>query len=337
MKKIIALLLILVLSLSFTVSCKNNNDENGEKTDVNVAVLSGSTGFGMAYLMEQNEKGEAKNNYTFQVQSDATVVNSALLNGDVDIAALPTNAASVLFNKPNNPVKVIAINTLGVLYVVENGTTITNISDLENKTIYCPAQNPAFILQYILNKNNISATIDTTYSTPALLNKAVTSGALKDQNVIAVLPEPVLTTATKANSSLSVRLDLTEEWSKVEDTQLVQGCVVVRTAFLEEHPEAVEKFLTEYEASINYLQNNNDATAALVVKHGIFANENVAKIAIPKCNVTYIDGNEMKSAMNDFLNALSTINIQSIGGKLPTDTFYYINEWTSFKVFVKNY
>lgn len=326
MKKLIALLLIVVLSLSFVFSCKKNNDDNDEKTDVNVAVLSGSTGFGMAYLMEQNEKGESNNNYTFQVQSDATVVNSALLNGDVDIAALPTNAASVLFNKPNNPVKVVAVNTLGVLYVVENGTTINNISDLQGKTIYCPAQNPAFILQYILNKNDIEATIDTTYSTPALLNKAVTSGALKDKNVIAVLPEPVLTTAVKANSNLSVRLDLTEEWSEIEDTQLVQGCIVVRTSFLEENPEAVSKFLAEYEASINYLKSNNDATASLVVKHGIFANENIAKLAIPKCNVTYMDGNEMKSAMSEFLTALSTINIQSIGGALPTDEFYYINE-----------
>ena len=88
----------------------------------------------------------------------------------------------------------------------------------------------------------------------------------------------------------------------------------------------ISKFLTEYEASINYLKNNNDATANLVVKHGIFANENIAKLAIPKCNVTYMDGNEMKSAMSEFLSALSTINIQSIGGALPTDEFYYINE-----------
>ena len=325
MKKIIALLLIALLALTFVISCKNN-DDNNKKTNVNVAVLNGSTGFGMAYLMEQNDNGAANNNYTFQVQSDATVVNSALLNGDVDIAALPTNAASVLFNKPNNPVKVIAINTLGVLYVVENGTTVNNISDLEGKTIYCPAQNPAFVLQYILNKNNVNATIDTTYSTPALLNKAVTSGALKDENVIAVLPEPVLTTATKANSNLSIRLDLTEEWSKVEDTQLVQGCVVVRTEFLEQHPEAVANFLIEYKASIEYLQNNNDATAVLVVKHNIFANENVAKIAIPKCNVVYMVGVEMKTALSEFLTAISSINIQSIGGALPTDDFYYISE-----------
>ena len=323
MKKILSLTLTVILAsllvLSFA-SCKKKD----EKTDVNVSVLNGTTGFGMAYLMEQNENGNASNNYTFSVETDASVISKGLINGSIDIAALPTNAASVLYNKPNSPVKIIAINTLGVLYLVENGSSVSNIADLEGKTIYCPANNPAYIMQYLLNKNNVNATIDTTYSTPALLNQAVSSGALNSENVIAVLPEPVLTTAMKANSSLSVRLDLTEEWNKVESTQLVQGCVVVRTEFLNNNPDAVNKFLAEYEESIEYLQTNVSSAADLIVKHNIFANKNVAEIAIPKCNVTYMDGNEMKAAMNGFLTAMGTVDMTSIGGAIPDDAFYYI-------------
>ena len=326
MKKILSLILTIILAsllvLSFA-SCKKDKGDD-TKADVNVSVLNGTTGFGMAYLMEENANGNASNNYTFSVETDASVISKGLINGSIDIAALPTNAASVLYNKPNSPVKIIAINTLGVLYLVENGSSVNSISDLQGKTIYCPANNPAYIMQYLLNKNNINATIDTTYSTPALLNQAVSSGALNSENVIAVLPEPVLTTAMKDNSSLSVRLDLTEEWNKVESTQLVQGCVVVRTEYLNNNPDAVNKFLAEYKESIEYLQVNVSSAADLIVKHNIFANKNVAEIAIPKCNVTYMDGQEMKTAMNGFLTAMSTVDISSIGGTIPDDAFYYI-------------
>jgi NitT/TauT family transport system substrate-binding protein len=331
MKKIISILLLLTLSLALLASCSditdnvyddNDKPQNGA-SNIRVAVLNGTTGFGMAQLMESNANKTSTNNYTFSVETNAADINAQLINGSIDIAALPTNAAAALYNKkPNVDITLLAINTLGVLYVTENGNTITDISKLEGKTIYCPAQNPAFILQHILNKNNINATVDTTYSAPADLNAAVASGEL-GEHYIAVLPEPVLTTALKKNSSLRVALDLTEEWNKVEDTQLVQGCVVVRTEFLNSNPNAVKSFLAEYKASIEYLQNNVEGAAKLVVKYGIFQNEAVAKTAIPKCNVVYMDGEEMKAAMSGFVSAMP---LNSIGGAIPDDDFYYISK-----------
>ena len=324
MKKLIALLLIVLLSLPFIASCKNNVDN--EKANVNVAVLNGSTGFGMAYLMEQASNNNASHNYTFSLHTSPTDIQAALLNGTVDIAALSTTKASTIYNESNGAIQVIALNTLGVLYLVENGTTtINSISDLNGKTIYCPGD-PSPILKSLLSKNNINATIDTTYKAPADLNKAISSGALKDEkNIIAVLPEPVLTTAMKANSNITIRLDLTEEWNKVEETELVQGCVVARTDFINENPDIIKEFLSEYKESIEYLQNNVEETAKFVVEHGIFANENVAKLAIPKCNVTYIDGNEMKTTLSGFLSAIYSVVPSNIGGKLPNDGFYYVN------------
>ena len=325
MKKTLELLLILILSLSFLLSCKNN-ETPGEKTDINVAVLNGSTGFGMAYLMEQDENNLANNNYSFSIHTSPSEIQTLLLNGSVDIAALSTTKASTIYNESNGQIKVISLNTLGVLYLVENGTqTINSIKDLEGKTIYCPGD-PSPILKALLNKNNIQATIDTTYKSPADLNKAVSAGALKNENIIAVLPEPVLTGAMKANSNITIRLDLTKEWQDIEDSPLVQGCVVARTNFINENPEAVAKFLNEYKASIEFLQNNNAETAALVYKHGIHANENIAKLAIPKCNVTYIDGEEMQTTLYSFLNAIYSVVPSNIGGKLPNNNFYYIAE-----------
>ena len=178
MKKLLLLLMILVLTSAMLFSCGENDDatNNDEtKTDIKVAVLNGTTGFGMAQLMEQNANGNARNNYTFSVETEGADVIAQLINGSVDIAALPTNAASVVYNRTQGGVKVLAINTLGVLYVVEDGASINSISDLAGKTIYCPAQNPQFILQYLLNKNNVSATIDTTYAAPADLRTALAS------------------------------------------------------------------------------------------------------------------------------------------------------------------
>ena len=235
MKKLLSLLLALVLVASLLVAC-GDGEKSGDKdkTDIKVAVLNGTTGFGMAHLMEKNANKKASNNYTFSVESDGTDVIAQLTNGTVDIAALPTNAASVVYNRTQGGVKIIAINTLGVLYVVENGQSINSISDLEGKTIYTPAQNPMFILKYLLNKNGINAKIDTTYAQPADLRTALASGQLGD-GAVAVLPEPMVTMAQSANKSLRVALDLTAEWNKVEDNTLVQGCVVVRTEFLKKN------------------------------------------------------------------------------------------------------
>lgn len=317
MKKIISILLIALMVLCLLSSCGKTE----KKADnVNVSVLNGTTGFGMAYLMDQNSNSASSNKYTFSVETDASVITAALIKGEIDIAALPTNAASNIYNKTKGGVQIVAVNTLGVLYVVENGTSVKSIEDLEGKTIYCPAQNPAFILEYILNKNNVNATIDTTYSAPADLRTAVASGKVE----IAVLPEPMVTIAKSANPSLSVALDLTKEWNKTEEkNSFVQGCIVVRTEFAKEYPDSVSLFLDEYKMSIEYVNENPEGAAELIAKYNIFANKNVAKTAIPKCNITFLEGVEMKNAMSAFLDAMYSVNPASIGGALPEDDFYY--------------
>ena len=325
MKKLISLVLIalmLVGSVFSLVACGGNETD----TTIRVSVLNGTTGFGMAKLMEDNASGVSSNDYEFKVETDATNIISALIAGTVDIAALPTNAASNVYNKTNGKVQVLAINTLGVLYLIEKDDQITSIEDLNGKTIYVPAQNPTFITKYILNANNINATIDsTTYSTPEALKNAVVAGQVD----LAVLPQPVLTAAIagakNANNNYSVALDLTAEWDNIPGSEtLVQGCVVVRTEFAENNKNAIDAFLAEYENSINYLNENPDEAAKLIVKYNIFANENVAKNAIPKCNVKFMKGDEMKSAMSAFLDAMYSIAPASIGNSLPNDDFYYM-------------
>ncbi len=331
----LALTLVLV-SLSSCVSKKDTETPTGDGTtnapvNVNVYTLNGTTGFGMAKLISDAKAGAFPNeNYTFTVQSDASVVLSALINGDVDIAALPTNAAANVYNKTQGGVKILAVNTRGVLYLLAKGeTTVPSFESLRGKTVYVPAQNPTFIFTHLCKQNGLipgtDITVDsTTYAEAAALRDAVASGLVD----YAVLPEPMVTiamaSAAKANVTLTNAMDLTAEWDKVcAPGSLVQGCVVVRTAFLEAHPETVANFLAAYKSSIEYLSTNTQEAAQLIADAGIFANAGVAAKAIPNCNVCYLDGAEMKAAMQVFLAALKDINDKSIGGALPADDFYY--------------
>ena len=332
----IALVAILLFSM---VSCNFFNNEKdseeapkGEATPINVYTLNGTTGFGMAKLINDAKNGSTSQKYNFSVQTDASNVTAALLNGSADIAALPTNAAANIYNKSEGGVVVLAVNTLGCLYLLTNqNETITSFDDLRSKTVYAPAQNPTFIFTYLCKQNGLEVgkdiTVDsTTYAQPAALKDAVAAGLVD----IAVLPEPMVTiainSAKSANNGTTITnaMDLTVEWNKVSpEGSLVQGCVVVRRAFLDVNPEAVESFLNEYKASIEYLSVDLDSASQMIVENGIFTNAGVAKKALPNCNVCFLDGAAMKSAMQTYLGILFGIAPASIGGKLPADNFYY--------------
>ena len=222
--------------------------------------------------------------------------------------------------------QVLALNTRGVLYVVTDGTeNITSFADLRGKTVYVPVQNPTFIFQYLCEKNGLTAgtdiTVDNTYAQPAELNTALASGEVH----IAVLPEPMVTIARAANPELTAALDLTAEWDKVSETgSLVQGCVVVRKAFADEHPNEVKAFLEEYKASIEFLTAEPEQAGQMIQDAGIFAKAAVAAKAIPNCNVCFVSGAEMQAPLTAFFTALSTVAPQSIGGSVPGDDFYCV-------------
>jgi len=288
-----------------------------DEAPVRVYTLNGTTGFGMAGMI-----ADAKPDYSFTVETDPSVVTAALVSGDCDIAALPTNAAAALYNKTEGKVQVLALNTRGVLYLVTDGTEkIESMQDLNGKTVYAPAQNPSFIFAALCSKYGIELDIDTSYAQPAELNTAVAAG----QVALAVLPEPMVTVAKSQNQNLVVALDLTAEWDKVmEPGSLVQGCVVVRRDFAEQNPDAVKAFLTDYEASVRLLSEDVETAAAKIEAAGIFAKAAVAAKAIPNCNVCFVTGEDMQRELGAFLEVMLEKAPQSIGGKLPGEDFYCI-------------
>jgi len=320
-KRMIASLLVLVMVFCFA-ACANGK---GKVDDVSVRImtLNGTTGFGMAKLICDANAGEAVGDYQISVETDASNIVASLINGDVDIAALPTNAASVVYNKSKGAVQALALNTRGVLYVVaDQEEQITSLADLNGKTVYAPAQNPTFIFSAICAAAGVDVTVDNTFAQPADLRTAVGAGEVK----LAVLPEPMVTIACSQNENLKTVLDLTQVWDSVyPEGSLVQGCVVVRRAFAEEHPAAVANFLKEYEASVAYLDDAS-AAAEKIVEAGIFNAAPVVQKAISNCNVCFVAGEEMKTALGNFLDIMFDVAPASVGGSIPADDFYYIGK-----------
>lgn len=339
MKKFLSLTLAIILAFSVLClfSCTDENDIEetvGETvehedtapadfTEIRVAVLNGTTGFGIAPLYSDIQNGIDHNmNAKIDFYADATLVAPLVIGGSVDIAAVPTNLAAVLYNKTQGGIEVLAVNTLGVLYLIENGETVNSLADLEGKTVYLPGSgsNPEYVLKTLLELAGLTdkVTLDYTYATPDELTAALAGG----QAGIGVIPEPKVTAAMTKNSSLRVALDFSEEWKALTGTELVQGCIIARKAFIEAHPVAVDNFLKAYEESVNTLNSDPDAATAAIVAAGIAANENLVKNALPRCNITYLVGDEMKNALNEFWGALYTQVPSSVGGALPDDGIF---------------
>ncbi len=322
MKKFLAILSALLL-LCLTVSALAD-------TAPRIVALKGPTAMGMVQLMDRADNGDLKDvGYSFTIEAAIDAVTPQIAQGNVDIAAVPANLASVLYNKMNGAVQVIGINTLGVLYIVENGDTVQSVEDLRGKTIYASGKGatPEYALNYILSASGIDPEKDVTIEWKSehaeCLQTLIASGS-----GIALLPQPFVTTAQTKLESLRVALDLTEEWDKLQEGKenpsgLLTGVVIVRKAYAEENRDALVAFLDSYKESVDFVNSNVEAAAELVGKYDIVPAA-VALKAIPACNITLIEGDELKAKLSGYLSVLFDQNPAAVGGTLPADDFYFV-------------
>ena len=343
MKKIVSLLLALTLVFALAACGTNNGKtpepspapvepqnpvETADPVDINLYVLSGPTGIGAVNLRAKAEAGETlSNNYHVTMTGANDEVVAAVSKGEADIACVATNLAATLYNKTEGGVKVLAVNTLGVLSILTNGTEVSAVSDLKGKTIYSPGQgaNPEYILRYVLQGNGLDPDQDVTIRFVGEGGELLTVWQSNPQALI-MAPQPVATSLLMQNEGAKKAFDMTEEWEKISggDSTLMMGCVIIRTAFLEEHPEAVAGFLKDYAASIEAAKNNVEDTAVLCEQYGIIPKAALAKQAIPQCGLTYVVGSDMKTLLSGYLTVMFKANPKSVGGKLPADDFYYV-------------
>ncbi len=294
--------------------------------DISAVALNGPTAMGMVKFMDDAENGAiTSNNYTFSIETAIDVVTPMISKGEVQFAAVPSNVASVLYNNADGAVKVLALNTLGVLYIVENGDTVQSMEDLAGKTIYASGKSatPEYALNELLAANGLTDSVTIEWKTE---QAEVVAALGAEENAVAMLPQPFVTTAQTQNENIRVALDLTEIWDNSEiDGTLITGVVVVNTAFADENPDAVVDFMSHYAQSVDFVNNNVEQAAALVGGYEVVP-EAVALKAIPECNITFIAGEEMKDMLSGYLGVLFEQNPQSIGGAMPDDAFYYMAE-----------
>lgn len=351
MKKLTTIVIAMCVMLTIFTGCGNtenptvNNEKNNENTtndmqdtaikdevtdpvDVNIANLKGPTAMGMVNFMFRVHTDEIFNhNYNFSIITATDEVTTNLIKEELDIASVPANLASVLYNNTDGSVQVIAINTLGVLYILENGDSITDIDSLRGKTIISAGKGgtPEMSLRYVLLQNGIDPDVDVTIEWKSEQSECL-AYLTTTQNAIVMMPEPFVTTALLTNENINVKLDLTKEWDKVQDSEnpssLITGVVVARTDFVSANPNVIADFLENYKKSVEDTLANVLETAYLVAEYDITPFE-TAEIAIPNCNIVCITGEEMKTALEGYLTVLHEQNPTSVGGALPNSDFYY--------------
>ena len=347
MKKIVSLLLALTMALSLaacggaasgsTASSAASSEavsgaasSEGAKelstTDaLRVAGLKGPTTMGLVNLLSMEEDGTASMDYDLQLYGAADEIVPLLMKGELDMAAIPANLAATLYQKTEGGIQAVAVNTLGVLYVVEKGgDTVQSMADLKGRTILSTGKGttPEYVLRYLLTQNGIDPDKDVTIEYYSEATE-VTAQMANAEDAVAVLPQPYVTAAGLQDETLRVALDLTEEWNKVCDTQLITGVTVVRKEYAEEHPDVVAAFLADYAKSVEAANTDLDGTAALCEEQGVVAKAAIAKKALPECNIVCLTGDELKTNASAYLQVLFDADPKAVGGAMPGDDFYW--------------
>ena len=336
LKKTICAALALTLALSLAACGKKAEEAPAQEAPVQeapaeepvttrVAALKGPTAMGMVKLMRDDPQSAEGPLYAFTLAGAADEVTPSLIKGDLDMACVPANLASVLYNKTEGEIITLAVNTLGVIYIVENGNAVSSMADLAGKTIVAAGKGstPEYALRYLLTENGIDPDTDVTIdwmSEHAECVAALASGSA----TIALLPQPFVTVAQTKIENLRVALDLTAEWDALDNgSGLITGVVVARKAFVEEHPAAVDTFLRNYAESVDWVNSNTADAAALISEFGIVEAAPIAEKALPHCNIVCITGEEMGAKLSGYLQVLFDAEPTSVGGKLPGEDFYY--------------
>ena len=336
MKKILALLLALSLTAALCAGCGSTQEETQttdttntttQEEDVTIRLggLKGPTSMGMVKLLADNDAGTTTNHYEFTMAGSADELTPKMLQGELDILAVPVNLGSVLYNNSDGAVQLLAVNTLGVIYLVEKGgQTVTDWASLKGQTIYATGKGatPEYVLRYVLTENGVDPDSDVTIEYCSEATEAL-SKVQAGEATIAMLPQPFVTSAMSQVEGLRVALDMNEEWQKVAGSKLVTGVLVVRKDAVENDPEAFAAFMDGYAASVEAANSDLEGTAALCEQYGVVAKAALAQKALPQCNIVFETGDEMKTDLETYFKVLYAADPASVGGALPADDFYY--------------
>lgn len=327
-RSIVVVVVLLTLALTACTPPAQTTTSAAPVT-VRIAALRGPTGIGLVKLMRDQDAGETTNDYTFFLTGTPDDIVAQVSSGQADIAALPTNMAAILYQKTSQSIQLLAVNTLGVLYILEKGDAIQTFDDLAGRELLASGQGatPEYAINELLAQSGLTDSVTVTYKAE---HAELATLAAAGQADLVLLPEPFVTTVLSKNPDMRLALDLTEVWQAVHagknESELAMGCLIVNKAFAQQHPAAIRSFLQEYRQSVDAVNSDPETAGAWVAEYKIMADAAQAASAIPNCHIVLIDGVAMQPMLEPFYQVLHAANPQSIGGKLPDRAFYYTGQ-----------
>lgn len=323
-KKIMAVTLTLLMVLGMLAGCGGNDSDVPETVTeiVNVAALNGPTGMGMVQLMDMTDK------YALETYQSPTDVTAKLINGEVDVAALPSNMAAVLYNKTEGQIAAVSPIALGVLHILGNNVDITEPSQLKGQTIVASGQGgtPEYVLQKVVEAAGLKLYEDV--QVEWLANHAeVNTKLLTEDGTLAMIPEPFVSTALAAGKEgVAEVFDMNTLWKDATGQELPMGVLVARKAFVEERADDLKVLLNDLQSSVDFVNGSPADASQLIVEKGFIGKAEIAEAAIPNCHIVLYSGDkasEGSEILKTFNQTLFEMNPQAVGGKLPADDLYY--------------
>jgi len=311
MKTLCVLLAAALLGLSLAAPAQ-------ETALLQVGALKGPTAMGLVELMARPEGGA---DYAFTLAASPDALLPALARGELDLACLPVNLAAILYANTQGAVRVVAVNTLGVLYILQRGEGIKTLADLAGRRLYSSgkASTPEYALNHLLERAGVQD-VDIQWKSE---HAEVLASLLLDPEGAALLPQPFVAAALRQNPDIRVALDLNALWEALGEGPMITGVTVARAELIERQPERLAVFLKDYAVSVDYVNNHNEEAAQLMERFGIISAP-VALDALPFCGITLVTGAEMARALQAFYQAMFTQDPRATGGSLPDEAFYYL-------------
>lgn len=303
------------------ISC--NKNRKNEQDSVDVATLRGPAGISMVQLMDSLQTLDERK-VQFQIKNEPLQVRPLLFQEKVEFAVVPTNMASILYNKGVN-YKLAAIPVWGTLYLFGDKADINDWQDLKGKKIYLMAKGmtPDVMFRYLLKANGIDprsdVTLDYSFPTHIELANAVASGKAG----LAVISEPMVSMVIQKNKNVSPILSLNDDWKKHTESEIPQTALLVHKDFAKDHTKAVDDFLSAYRSSCRWINNHPGKGARRIVHYGIVRDSIVAANTIPRCNIRFERAYGIRDRVLGYLETFHQMNPDIIGGQLPDEDFFF--------------
>ena len=322
MKKILTLGLILAMALTMFTACSSEEVPSTVSQTVNIAALNGPTGMAMVDLMDMEDK------YAITTYQAPTDITAKIINGEVDVAAVPSNLAAVLYNKTEGDIVAVSPIALGMLQILGNNADVQEVSDLAGKTIIASGQGgtPEYVLQKVLQDNGLTIYEDVNVQWVAN-HSEVNTQLLSQEGTIAMIPEPFVSTAlAQGQEGVTKLFDLNELWEEATGQQLPMGVLVATRSFAEDRSDDLKVLLSDLQASVDYVNDSPAEAAKAIVEHGFIGDEAIAEAAIPNCHIVLYTGDNVAEGiemLKTFNQTLYDMDPASVGGALPDENLYY--------------